>query len=265
MVILVLAFVSPSFRAEEPAAFFARGKALYSDPSSTEELSRAAALIEKAAVSGHAEAQGFFGFLLSRGEGVPHDDEAASVWMRKASDAGVASAQLNLGLMILQGRVREAVPDDGMAWITKAAESGHLDARVRLAEIYFFGEKGVEKDPGKSLHWARLAAEQGNAWAQNLLGTLLESGVAGKVDRQEAMVWYRRAAEQGNAKAQSSLGRLYESGLVGDRDVIEAYFWLWQAVEQGEATAIVYLKDLVPGMTPGEREAALERIGKKKE
>ena len=258
---LVLVLLFFAVRADEPSELFEKGKALYTAHSGSEELAQAASLFKEAAESGHAGAQGFYGFLLSRGDGVPRDDGAAAIWMGKAADAGIASAQLNLGLMILQGRVTEATPSSGEAWITKAAESGNQDAQVRLAEIYYFGESGVARNWNKSLQWARKAAEQGNAWAQNLVGTLLESGTTGKVDRREAMIWYRQAAEQGNAKAQASLGRLYESGLVGDRDVVEAYYWLWQGVEQGEPNAINYLKDLVPGMTPAEREAALRRIG----
>lgn len=232
-----------------------RGEGVATDPD------KAAHWIRLAAESGHSEAQGYYGFLLSQGIGVAKNEVEAVAWMRKAAEAGVASAQFNLGLMILKGTGTTKDSKTAVVWITRAAQAGYPEARARLAEYYYFGEGPLEKAPEKALPWARLGAESGHAWSQNLYATLLEFGIGTAVDRGEALVWYRKAAEQGSAKAQASLGRLLEGGIVVKRDVVEAYYWLWKSAEQGEANGINYLKDLVPGMTEEERRAALRRVG----
>ena len=58
--------------------------------------------------------------------------------------------------------------------------------------------------------WRR--AEQGNAQAQNSLGTYYEVGRGVAQDDRQAAAWYRKAAEQGHADAQYYLGNMYEGG-----------------------------------------------------
>lgn len=231
-----------------------RGEGVERDPD------KAAKWIRLAADAGHGGAQGYLGYLYSKGEGVDKDEDEAIRWMRLAAGQSVPSAQLNLGLILLRqgdaGSRGEAVE-----WIEKAAAGRHTEAMAKLAEYHHFGLNGVEKDPAKALHWARLAAEGGHTWSENLYGTMLEWGLGTKVDRNAAMDWYRKAAGKGDAKAQASFGRLLASGLVGKRDVVEAYYWLWKSAEQGEATGINFLKDMVPGMSKEERHAALRRVG----
>lgn len=234
---------------------------LVSGDTRAEEKAEGAKRMRELSEKGYSRAQGYYGFLLARGIGVAKDEAGARQWLQKAADQGLGSAQLNLGLMILEGKGGEKDLAKGLEWIVRAAEGGEVQAQVKLAEFAYFGHEAYPQNDETSAKWAKEAAEQGDAWSQNLYGTLLESGKLGTIDRKEAMAWYRKAAEQGNAKAQASLGRLLESGLVGERDIVEAYYWLWQGVEQGEPNAINYLKDLVPGMTEEERKAALKRIG----
>lgn len=242
-------------------ADYQSGKRLMLGEGVESDLVRGATLLQKAAESGHPEAQGYYGFLLARGTGLPKDESAAISWLKKAAAAEVASAQLNLGLMLMKGLGGERDMDEAIHCITKAAEQNHITACARLAEAWYFGEEGLEKNTDKALPWAIKAAEGGNAWAQNLYGNMLEWGISVPLDREAALLWYRRSAEQGNAKAQASLGRLLAGALVGERDVVEAYMWLWKSMEQGEANATNFLKDLVKGMSETERKAALERIG----
>jgi len=170
-----------------------RGEGVAADPA------KAAQWIRMAAESGHAEAQGYYGFLLSQGSGVPKNEVEAVSWMRKAAEGGVASAQFNLGLMILKGAGTAKDSDEAVAWITRAADAGYVEAQARIAEFYYFGEGPLEKQPEKALPWARRGAEAGHAWSQNLFATLLEWGIGTVGVRKEGMMWYRKAAEQGNA------------------------------------------------------------------
>ena len=53
-----------------------------------------------------------------------------------------------------------------------------------------------------------MAAEQGNADGQNILGAMYETGVGVEKNLDEAIRWYRMASAQGNGFAAKSLKRL---------------------------------------------------------
>ena len=53
-----------------------------------------------------------------------------------------------------------------------------------------------------------LAAEQGNAMAQNSLGVMYELGQGVPQDHKAAVKWYKLASEQGDADAQNNLEKL---------------------------------------------------------
>jgi len=57
-------------------------------------------------------------------------------------------------------------------------------------------------------------------------------------DHAEAFRWYKLAAEQGNADAQNSLGAVYGYGLGVPQDNIAAYMWFNLAAAQGNEGAI---------------------------
>ena len=56
-------------------------------------------------------------------------------------------------------------------------------------------------------------------------------------DDAEAMRWFRLAAEQGNATAQFLLGLMYASGEGVPEDDVTAYAWLNIAAAQGQSSA----------------------------
>ena len=87
----------------------------------------------------------------------------------------------------------------------------------------------------------RTFAEQGDARAQFVLGTMYADGKGVPQDDAEAVRWYRRAAEQGDARAQVSLGYMYVQGRGVSQDYTEALRWFRQAAEQGDARAQIKL------------------------
>ena len=70
----------------------------------------------------------------------------------------------------------------------------------------------------------KLAAEQGDATGQRLLGYMYDKGLGGlKEGDREAVRLYKLAAEQGDATGQSNLGYMYDKGLGGlPRDSVKA-------------------------------------------
>ena len=100
---------------------------------------------------------------------------------------------------------------------------------------------GVPEDEGESLRWYRLAANQGDASAQNLLGLFYDNGAGVPEDDTEAVRWYRLAADQGYARAQFNIGFSYANGEGVPEDDTEAVRWYRLAADQGYARAQVSL------------------------
>ncbi|WP_435642227.1 tetratricopeptide repeat protein, partial [Proteus mirabilis] len=54
--------------------------------------------------------------------------------------------------------------------------------------------------------------EQGDAWAQGLLGGMYYNGKGVKQDYHQAFLWTQKAADKGDATAQNRLGAMYYLG-----------------------------------------------------
>ena len=68
--------------------------------------------------------------------------------------------------------------------------------------------RGVPRDDGEAVRLYRLAADRGDAFAQNNLGWMYARGRGVPRDDEEAIRLYRLAAGQGNATAQRNLDRM---------------------------------------------------------
>ena len=90
--------------------------------------------------------------------------------------------------------------------------------------MYFLGQ-GVPQSDQEAVKWYCKAAEQGDAMAQNGLGTMYGNGRGVPQSDQEAVKWYRKAAEQGDAKGQGNLGVMYDNGWGVPQDFIRAHMW----------------------------------------
>lgn len=113
------------------------------------------------------------------------------------------------------------------------AKAGDADAEQRIADIY--AQSGNDKE---SCRWERMAAQNGNAMAQDLLAAAYEKGFCGlPKDYAQAAVWWRKAAVQGDSEAQDSLAGLYYNGQGVPQDYSQAATWSSKAAEQGEANS----------------------------
>jgi hypothetical protein len=82
-----------------------------------------------------------------------------------------------------------------------------VGALSRRADQYREGRGGLPKDEREAARLYELAADRGNASAQNNLGVFYQNGRGGLLkDDREAARLYKLAADQGNATAQSNLG-----------------------------------------------------------
>ena len=126
--------------------------------------------------------------------------------------------------------------EEFLKYTRMAADLGNADAQNELGVRYYKGE-GVEKDHTKAAEWYRKAAEQGLAEAQYNLGLCYDKGEGVEKDHAKAAEWYRKAAEQGYADAQYNLSLCYYNGQGVEKDYTKAAEWVRKAAEQGLAKA----------------------------
>jgi TPR repeat protein len=141
---------------------------------------------------------------------------------------------------------QQTMPTDPVqkaAWYRKAADQGDAKAQFIVGTLYFTGQ-GVPQDYVQSAAWLRKSAEQGDADAQNGLGLLYDLGQGVPQDYSQAVEWYRKAADQGLPAAQFSLGFRYAHGHGVTQDYAQAATWYRRAADQGNAKAQNNLGDL---------------------
>jgi TPR repeat protein len=132
--------------------------------------------------------------------------------------------QFNLGEKYRKG---EGVPQDykeAMKWYLLAAEQGHAGAEHILGWGASLGSGVPENYYKEAVKWYRLAAEQGHAFAQRELGDMYYYGLGVTHDYTEAVKWIRMAAEQGDVEAAQTLGVMYSNGMP-ESNYTEAYIW----------------------------------------
>ena len=111
------------------------------------------------------------------------------------------------------------------------------------------------------MKWYRLAAEQGNAAAQNNLGLMYGLGQGVPQDDAEAVKWYRLAAAQGYAGAQYNLALMYAKGDGVPQDYVQAHMWGNLAAAQGNENA-AKVRDIVSSRMAPAQIAEAQRLAK---
>jgi uncharacterized protein len=217
--------------------------------------SRAFQLLLKAANGGHANAQTWTGYCLERGIGTTMNSAAAMQWYLAAAMAGNVNAQFAVGIQYMEGR--GAPKDEGTAiqWIEKAACNGSKHAQHFMGDYH--ERQWTGRDLGKglsaeelsqledhrawSLHWYRLAAEEGVAEAQFQLA----AHIAGD-QNVEKWTWLVKAANSGHPRAQAIVGAAFSEFDAGSwrratTDYVIAREYLESATAHGDAGAAFHL------------------------
>ena len=163
------------------------------------------------------------------------------------------SAPLNAGADFAKGFAAYRAGDYATAAqeFKKAAEQGNAKAQNNLGTMYDNG-RGVIQDDKEAVKLYRLAAEQGIAYAQINLGLMYANGEGVLQDDKEAVKWYRLAAEQGNADGQFYLGVMYGLGKGVVQDNVYRYMWFNIAASEGNQIARAYKDIIAKEMTPSQ-------------
>ena len=127
--------------------------------------------------------------------------------------------------------------DERVKNLLTAAENGDYDAFYELALCYEEGE-GIEKNMTEAAKWFELAAEEGDAKAQNKIGEFYYYGLGvKKKDTKTAVKWFQMSAEQGHSGSQCWLGYCYKRGIGVDKDIDKAKMWYQKAMYPSRVAA----------------------------
>jgi uncharacterized protein len=80
-------------------------------------------------------------------------------------------------------------------------------------------------------------AEEGNAAAQDCVGTMLSEGLGVGKDEIQAVSWYQKSADQGYAQSQYALGTMYVNGQGVEKNPQKGLPYIVKAAQQGLAIA----------------------------
>jgi Sel1 repeat len=156
--------------------------------------------------------------------------------------AVVLSAAL-LGPVVAWGQastwVRPPTPEDerrAAEWVRFSAQNGEPWAEYMLGTMLEFG-RAMPADPEAAFKWYRKAADHGEVAAQFRYGAFLHEGLGIARDDAEAAKWLRKAADADNAEAQSLLGTLYAFGQGVKVDEAAAVAWWTRAADAGQPDA----------------------------
>jgi uncharacterized protein len=155
----------------------------------------------------------------------------------------MSPAQIAARVQSSLSKLKSKMTPEQIADAEKAAD--FKDARAAIFN-------GREEDHVRALKFLRPLAEQGDARAEQLLGTAYHYGHGVPESKVEAAKWYRKAAEQGYAQAQRNLGYLYQKGIGVLRDVVTADMWLNLAAAAGESDAADERDELEKRMSPAQ-------------
>ena len=81
----------------------------------------------------------------------------------------------------------------------------------------------------------RTLAEQGDAEAQFVLGSMYRDGRGVEKNLSETIKWWGKAAELGNVDAQFALGNMYSGGFGIEKDYVRSYMWFDITAAQTES------------------------------
>lgn len=108
---------------------------------------------------------------------------------------------------------------------------------------YIYTAQRVEM-PSDDFTRYKMMAEDGVAYAQNVLGLSYEDGLDVERDLEKAVAYYKRAAEQGLAKAEFNLALCYKYAKGVHEDFDKAKILLLQAAKKGHYRSYYHLGDM---------------------
>ena len=126
--------------------------------------------------------------------------------------------------------------DQWVERLEQMAEQGDAYAQFVMGQFYRDGPLLIP-DVAKAQYWFQQAAEQGLPEAQYALGKLLLSADPEVHDLDEGIRWLRRAAQEGNTYAAYRLGKEYLTGEHAPKNGENAVHWFHLSAKRGNPFA----------------------------
>jgi uncharacterized protein len=138
-----------------------------------------------------------------------------------------------IGVLLMCTAVHANKLSDEVRALLAEAERGSAEAQFRVANAYDTGQ-GAPRDGKEAMRWYVASAKQGNAEAQNSVG----SGLQAEQRFAEALLWYEKAAAQSHPLATNNLAFLYDAGKGTTQDRRKAYDLYMKAADLGWAESM---------------------------
>lgn len=191
--------------------------------------------LEEAVRQDNTDAQCLLGKVLLQGEVIEQDADRAATLLKKAVESGSSYAAYLLGKAYLDGTVLLRDIPEAIRLLTESADKGFTPAEYLLGKLLYRGEV-IPQNIGKALFYLERAAEKEQPYAAYLAGKILLTEDAVK-DVPKAIRLLKIAAENGNDFAEYQLGKLYLYGKDVQQDYAEAIRWLTASAEHGNQYA----------------------------
>lgn len=275
-----------------PFACYKYGIMCYSGIGGDIDIVTARKCFEMAHRGGDLNGSYYYAYLLENGEGGNKDEVLARTYYKFAADRGHVKAMESYGKMLEEGRGGDADTMEALEYYEKAGEKGDADALFFAALIYArvnpksdatkecyeqacnlghplakynYGLLLMNSKEESTLIRARalmkdaVNAECGEAYY--VYGVMLEEGIGGTVNLEEAKEMYLKAINVGNSQAKYLLGLMYKNGKVDGSIDLESSRKLFQeAADEGvEDAAVAYSKMLENGEGGPKNKAEAER------
>ena len=140
---------------------------------------------------------------------------------------------------------KEPTPKEIIEWLESIAENGDAKAQFLIGSIYYIGDEdyGISADQQKALYWYTKAANNDIADAQCLVGEYYRQ----KNEFVEALKWYEKAKDLGHPSGKYNYG-LIKYGLIkyakiqSPEELEKAIFWIKEARDDGLQTAKEFIE-----------------------
>lgn len=201
-----------------------QGEGTAENPQAAYEWSR------KAAEAGDANGMSNLAACYLLGKGVEQNPGKAVEWLQKAAalgDEGAKGLLEKLGVPLKPQREEEPQPQT-VEEAEKMAQQGSVKAMKLLAH-YYAHRPGGREDLVVAQKWAQKAADQGDTEIQSLLNEL-NANLSGKMASFEDV---RTAAESGDPFAEQLLGTYYAVGHETEISLSKALYWNRKAAAGG--------------------------------
>lgn len=109
--------------------------------------------------------------------------------------------------------------------LQELAQDGDMEALLAVADCYYYGKCGVQRNRVEAFKWYEMAALLDNPTAQFSLGHMYRTGNGAKKNMQKALEWFEKAANLGDTESQFMVAEMYGLGTEVPRNVVKAYKW----------------------------------------